>query len=346
MRGVDEGGAVDKAVSQAPESGLIFERGVVSDEPKYTVAIPTYNRPEQLFEAVSSAVSQTTEYSVDVIVVDNASSIPGNEAAVDRVALPAGRRLRYYRNETNIGMFPNWNRCISLTKSRYISILNDDDILHPDFIEIIAPFMERNGGCHAAFSQKSLEDRRLDTAGLGSYRSSRLKEALLDVLRFGSRRSRELTVEHLFWGNTPGNSAGLLMDMRAVRKIGGYQACHFPIADYVFHLNLSRNFRVMQVRDRLATVVMDTNESLNPITIHATILNSAKVRHQLCLEKQVPESWRRYIAPLAARQLRFAEKFYGSNIVNRAELESEIGSSLAESGILKANVARILSGNL
>ena len=34
--------------------------------------------------------------------------------------------MKYYKNEKNIGMYGNWNRCIELSNGEYLTILNDD----------------------------------------------------------------------------------------------------------------------------------------------------------------------------------------------------------------------------
>jgi hypothetical protein len=42
--------------------------------------------------------------------------------------------MHYFRSESNIGMISNWNRCLGLNTSPYITILQDDDLLLPSFI--------------------------------------------------------------------------------------------------------------------------------------------------------------------------------------------------------------------
>jgi hypothetical protein len=39
-----------------------------------------------------------------------------------------------YKNEFNIGLYGNWNKCLTLAKGKWITILNDDDLLENNFL--------------------------------------------------------------------------------------------------------------------------------------------------------------------------------------------------------------------
>jgi glycosyltransferase involved in cell wall biosynthesis len=92
-----------------------------------TIAMPVYERKEYFPEALDSAVNQTIK--CKIIVVDNCSSH-------DFFKEICGEKgITYYKNETNIGLFPNWNRCFDLAETGFVMILGDDDILSPDYVE-------------------------------------------------------------------------------------------------------------------------------------------------------------------------------------------------------------------
>lgn len=98
-------------------------------ETKVTIAIPTYNRSQLLKTSLKSALAQ--DYSdFQVLVLDNAST-DDTEAVVRSFA---DERITYVRNETNIGLFGNWQRVIEINSSPYLSFLPDDDTLLPNFI--------------------------------------------------------------------------------------------------------------------------------------------------------------------------------------------------------------------
>ena len=99
-------------------------------QPFVSICIPTYNRAGIVGDAIRSALSQTYP-ALEVLVVDNASS--DNTAEV--VALFKDTRLRFVRNEENLGLFGNFNRCIELARGEIIHILNSDDIIQQGFTQ-------------------------------------------------------------------------------------------------------------------------------------------------------------------------------------------------------------------
>jgi GT2 family glycosyltransferase len=95
-----------------------------------TIAIPVFNRETYFRTALESALNQTL--SVPVIVSDNAST----KADFRKILgdYPSGH-LSYYRNDSNLGIVGNWNRCIALCKTPFLLILHDDDFLHLTYAE-------------------------------------------------------------------------------------------------------------------------------------------------------------------------------------------------------------------
>lgn len=92
-----------------------------------TIIIPTYNRPHLLPRAVESALGQTLD-EIEVIVVDDASTEP--------VQLPEHPKLRVIRLENNQGISAVRNIGAKAARSRWITFLDDDDILLPHHAEV------------------------------------------------------------------------------------------------------------------------------------------------------------------------------------------------------------------
>jgi len=108
------------------------------DEPLVSICIPTYNRAGMIGRAIESALGQTYR-NIEVIIVDNASS--DNTDSV--VASYVDERLTYIKNERNLGLFGNFNRCIELATGKFLHILHSDDYIDPDFTaRCIAFFQE------------------------------------------------------------------------------------------------------------------------------------------------------------------------------------------------------------
>lgn len=95
-----------------------------------TIAVTVYSRREFVLEAVRSALSQTIP--VKVIVVEDCGPDP---TLRDLILGQFGHRIQYFRNTRNRGLFDNWNACMEYCSTPWLSILHDDDVLRPDFVE-------------------------------------------------------------------------------------------------------------------------------------------------------------------------------------------------------------------
>lgn len=99
---------------------------------EYTIAIPVFERTEYFTEALKSAINQTVK--CKVLVVDNWSS---HNKFEEIISLFPDADIKFVRNSRNLGFVGNWNRCIELCETKYVTILHDDDLLQPRFIECI-----------------------------------------------------------------------------------------------------------------------------------------------------------------------------------------------------------------
>ena len=96
-----------------------------------SIGIPTYNRARgNLRKVIERALGQTYA-NIEVIVSDNCST--DNTAEV--VQSFDDSRLRYFRQETNIGANNNFNYCLNQARGEYFLLFHDDDTIDPDFIE-------------------------------------------------------------------------------------------------------------------------------------------------------------------------------------------------------------------
>ena len=94
-----------------------------------------------LFEAISSIVSQTIK-DWELVVVDDCSPEPVGEI----VASFKDPRIRYYRNEENIGgkdLVRQWNHSISFATGDYVVLAADDDKYKPEFCEELLKLAEK-----------------------------------------------------------------------------------------------------------------------------------------------------------------------------------------------------------
>jgi len=95
-----------------------------------TIAVTVFSRREFVCDAIRSALDQTLP--VQVIVVEDC----GPDATLQEfITREFGSRIRYFRNPKNRGLFGNWNACMEYCPTPWLSILHDDDLLRPNFVE-------------------------------------------------------------------------------------------------------------------------------------------------------------------------------------------------------------------
>lgn len=101
-------------------SQLLRERKV--HQLRFSVVIPTHNRPRLLQRAVQSVLSQTYN-DFEIVVVDEASS-PSASSALKELN---DQRVRIVRNDTPLGPAAARNIGISHARGDFIAFLDDDD---------------------------------------------------------------------------------------------------------------------------------------------------------------------------------------------------------------------------
>ncbi|NYT04893.1 MAG: glycosyltransferase family 2 protein [Methanomicrobiales archaeon] len=120
--------------------------------PRVSICIPTYNRAAMVGRAIKSALEQTYA-DLEVIVVDNASD--DNTEEVVRSFLDP--RLSYRKNAENLGLFGNFNRCLEEARGEIIHILHSDDAIEPDFTARCVAFFDAHPGVGMTFSSAIIE---------------------------------------------------------------------------------------------------------------------------------------------------------------------------------------------
>lgn len=94
--------------------------------PAITVALPTCNGEAHLREALAGLRDQD-EVAFDLIVSDDRS----DDATLAIVRDLVGDRARVSVNSERLGLAGNWNRCVALASTEWVSVFHQDDVMHP-----------------------------------------------------------------------------------------------------------------------------------------------------------------------------------------------------------------------
>jgi glycosyltransferase involved in cell wall biosynthesis len=100
--------------------------------PTVSIGLPVYNGDNYLKEAICSILSQTFN-DFELIISDNASV--DNTNGICRSFAGYDSRIRYYRNEINMGAAWNFNQVFHLARGKYFQWACHDDVWTPNLLE-------------------------------------------------------------------------------------------------------------------------------------------------------------------------------------------------------------------
>jgi glycosyltransferase involved in cell wall biosynthesis len=290
--------------------------------PRLTIAIPTFRRLTLLLEAIRSAVAQRDAGSFEILVTDNdpASADWANMLALAPELQDAP--IRYVVNAENIGMFGNWNRCIELARGEWLTILNDDDLLDPDFVATMFALLHR-GLDGIACRKRTLDERAQPTLPGAGRRARALARDGMTAVMFRGRPWRRITARHMFWGNPLGNPVGFVARTAAFRELGGFYPEDYPSADYYFFTRLVLRGRVTQTRAVHASIRLSENESMRPDTMFGFLETEYRLQQRLA-GSVLPRAWRHISPALIDYHMRGIERTWQMRI-DPAEVAARIG---------------------
>ena len=112
---------------------------MLANSPEISIIIPAYNAQLYLAECLSSVVSQTFS-DWELIIADDGSSDKKGEIA-DRYA-EKDSRIKVIHS-INRGVSASRNACIDIAQGRYLSFVDADDILEPDYLNELIGYAKK-----------------------------------------------------------------------------------------------------------------------------------------------------------------------------------------------------------
>lgn len=109
--------------------------------PLVSVLMTAYNREKYLGFAIESVLASSYQ-NWELIIVDDVSN--DGTIGIARSYAEKDNRIRVYRNETNLGDYPNRNQAAAYAQGKYLKYLDSDDYIYPWGLEILVRLMEAN----------------------------------------------------------------------------------------------------------------------------------------------------------------------------------------------------------
>src|SRR5437899_10540181 len=190
--------------------------------PRVSMAVPVYNGERYLGEALDSLLAQTY-HDFELIICDNASTDGTGEIARSYASMD--ERVRYVRNERNLGLAGNVKRAFQLSSGEYFRWHAADDVCAPQFLARCVAVLDRHPAVVLAYPRTKLLDA--DGRVTAAYDDGLHLQAARPSVRFQQLLERVGYVNAQF---------GLLRAevLRRTGLLGSY-----PAADVVFVAQLS-----------------------------------------------------------------------------------------------------------
>ncbi len=96
----------------------------MTKKPFFSIAIPTYNRPDDLKSAIKSLLMQNFA-DFEIVISDNSD----NKISEKVCKSFNDKRIKYSRNKSNIGFARNLYKAIKRTSGKYVFLFGDDDLV-------------------------------------------------------------------------------------------------------------------------------------------------------------------------------------------------------------------------
>ena len=227
---------------------------------RITVGIPTFNRPHWLRTSISSVLSQTlTDF--HLIVSDNAS----DDATRDVVDTFQDERIEYVRTDHNLGAVGNLNRLIDLTRTDFLVLLPDDDLLYPQHLSTSLRLLQQSpkiGLAHSAYNVINAQDRvirRVSPVASGST---------------GVPQRPGGALEQLIGSPSWLGFASIAYRTCAIADAGGFRAEDEPLGDRKLWMRIALNWDFAYAAEPLAGV----REHTSSLTWHIAGEEGEKAR--------------------------------------------------------------------
>ena len=111
-------------------------------KPLVSILMTVYNREIFIIEAIESVLANNYS-NWELIITDDCSS--DNSFAIAKGFAEKNDKIKLFKNEENLGDYPNRNRAANYAKGEYIVIVDSDDRMYPDSLEKWVSYIQETG---------------------------------------------------------------------------------------------------------------------------------------------------------------------------------------------------------
>jgi glycosyltransferase involved in cell wall biosynthesis len=192
-----------------------------------TVFMPVYNGSEYLKESISSVLSQTYSQ-FELLIINDAST----DSSVQIIESFNDSRIKLLHNETNLGINKTRNRGLHEAKTKFLAVLDCDDIADSRRLEYQVKFLKENLSYAACGSDANIINEKSEIIGAITH-----------------AKEHDDIVANLLFANQFVHSS-VLFDLEKIKAIGEYRT-DILSEDYEFLFRISQQFKVANLPYKL-----------------------------------------------------------------------------------------------
>lgn len=236
---------------------------------KISIVLPVHNGEKYISQAIESVLQQSYE-NWELIIV-NDCSIDGTSRIINDYE-KKDTRIRVYNNDKNLKLPATLNVGFSYAKGDYFTWTSDDNILLPQFLEVLNRYLNDNEQVDFVYS---------DYIGIDS-----------EGNELGVRHMLE--PENMIYQNSVG--ASFLYRRKIYDEIGGYSPEWFLVEDYEYWLRVYKRYRMMHVEDILYQYRFH-DQSLSKTRLESIIQQTFKMKlyHLPYIAQKIVNKEKRYL---------------------------------------------------
>ena len=125
------------------------------ERPKVSIGLPVYNGERYLSAALDGMLRQTFE-DFEIVISDNASTDSTRE--ICSAYCKKDDRIRYSRNDTNIGSARNYNKVFALSRGSYFAWAAHDDLYGNRYLESCVEVLDNDPSVSLCYSVPEIID--------------------------------------------------------------------------------------------------------------------------------------------------------------------------------------------
>jgi glycosyltransferase involved in cell wall biosynthesis len=257
-----------------------------------SICVPVYNGVEYLRSCLDSILNQTHK-NLEVLIVDDCST--DDSIQIINEYLSANSNFKYFRNEKNLGLVGNWNKCIALANGEWIKFLFQDDKISEDCIETFLKYV--NEKTPLMVSERYFDISGIVTSGMEA-RASYYNKFLPTLSRINIQN-----INNFIDGKSISNASVKFMSMNIIgepsvsffRKSCVLTCGYFndrldQICDFEFFLRIASKYGIVNVPHQLSTFRIHknsvTNKNIESKYYDLAYLEPVKLAHLFLFDDQ------------------------------------------------------------